>query len=68
MFDSSLKVVLALIFVGILLFVVPFLLIWSLNTLFPILEIPYTLETWFASVLISSFFGTSHINMKKTSK
>jgi hypothetical protein len=68
MFDSSLKVVLALIFVGILLFVVPFLLIWSLNTLFPILEIPYTLETWAASVIISSFFGTSHINMKKTSK
>jgi len=68
MFDSSLKVVLALIFVGVLLFVVPFLLIWSLNTLFPVLEIAYTLETWTASVLISSFFGTNHINLKKSSK
>ena len=68
MFDSSLKVIFALFVVAILLFVVPFLLIWSLNTLFPVLAIPYTLETWFASVLISSFFGTSHLSMKKSSK
>jgi len=68
MFDSSLKVILALFVVAILLFVVPFLLIWSLNTLFPVLAIPYTLETWLASVLISSFFGTSHLSMKKSSK
>ena len=68
MFDSSLKVIFALFVVAILLFVVPFLLIWSLNTLFPVLAIPYTLETWSASVLISSFFGTSHLNMKKSSK
>jgi hypothetical protein len=68
MFDSSLKVIFALFVVAILLFVVPFLLIWSLNTLFPILAIPYTLETWLASVLISSFFGTSHLSMKKSSK
>jgi hypothetical protein len=68
MFDSSLKVIFALFVVAILLFVVPFLLIWSLNTLFPVLAIPYTLETWLASVLISSFFGTSHLSMKKSSK
>ncbi len=68
MFDSSLKVIFALFVVAILLFVVPFLLIWSLNTLFPVLAIPYTLETWSASVLISSFFGTSHLSMKKSSK
>jgi len=68
MFDNSLKVIFALFVVAILLFVVPFLLIWSLNTLFPVLAIPYTLETWLASVLISSFFGTSHLSMKKSSK
>ena len=68
MFDSSFKVIFALFVVAILLFVVPFLLIWSLNTLFPVLAIPYTLETWLASVLISSFFGTSHLSMKKSSK
>ena len=26
----------------------PVLLIWSLNTLFPVLNIPVTLETWLA--------------------
>jgi hypothetical protein len=26
------------------------------------------LETWCASVVIGSFFGTSHINMKKNAK
>jgi hypothetical protein len=30
----------------------PFLTIWSLNTLFPVLAIPYTLETWAAVILI----------------
>ena len=30
----------------------PILVIWSLNTLFPILQIPYTLETWCATWLI----------------
>ena len=40
----------------ILLFVVillgPLLTIWSLNTLFPVLAIPYSIETWFATVII----------------
>lgn len=30
----------------------PFLSIWALNTLFPVLAIPYTLETWAASILL----------------
>jgi hypothetical protein len=30
----------------------PFLTIWSLNVLFPVLAIPYTLETWAAIVLM----------------
>lgn len=30
----------------------PILTIWSLNTLFPVLNIPYTLETWAAALLI----------------
>jgi len=32
----------------------PFLTIWALNTLFPALAIPYTLETWAAVVLLGS--------------
>lgn len=30
----------------------PFLTIWSLNTLFPILAISYTLETWAAVIIL----------------
>ena len=36
----------------------PFATVWSLNTLFPVLAIPYTLETWLAVVLIGSLFKT----------
>jgi hypothetical protein len=34
----------------------PLLSIWSLNTLFPVLAIPYTLETWAAILLVSGLF------------
>jgi hypothetical protein len=41
--------------VALILFVIvfgPIAGIWSLNTLFPVLAIPYTLETWAAYFLI----------------
>jgi len=34
----------------------PFFTIWSLNTLFPILAIPYTFDTWCAVILLGLFF------------
>jgi hypothetical protein len=36
--------------------VLPFLSIWAFNTLFPTFNIPYTLETWAAAVLLGMFF------------
>lgn len=30
----------------------PLLLIWSLNTLFPVLAIPYTIWTWLAALIL----------------
>lgn len=30
----------------------PFITIWSLNTLFPVLAIPYSLETWAATIAL----------------
>jgi len=30
----------------------PLLVIWSLNTLFPVLAIPYTIATWFANLIL----------------
>ena len=42
----------------------PILLIWSLNTLFPALNIPMSLETWAAVVLLSGLFRTT-VNVKR---
>ena len=32
----------------------PLLLIWSLNTLFPVLAIPYTIWTWLAALILGA--------------
>ena len=34
----------------------PLATIWAVNTLFPVLVIPYTLETWVAAVIIAGIF------------
>jgi len=35
----------------------PLLTIWALDTLFPVLNIPYTLETWFATAVLTAGFS-----------
>ena len=45
--------ILALIILG------PLLTIWSLNTLFPVLAIEYTLETWVAALLLGGLLTRS---------
>ena len=42
----------------------PLLTIWSLNTLFPVLAIPYSIETWFATVIIAGIFRGDGISFK----
>lgn len=37
----------------------PILTIWALNTLFPALAIPFTLETWFAVVVVTATLRSS---------
>jgi len=44
-----------LIIIGLIVFG-PFITIWSLNTLFPVLNIPYTIDTWVAIVFMGMFF------------
>ena len=34
----------------------PILIIWALNTLFPVLAIPYTFETWVSVFFLFWFF------------
>lgn len=43
----------------------PILVIWALNTLFPVLAIPYSLETWFAVVLLGAFVR-GNVEVKKS--
>jgi len=42
----------------------PLLMIWALNTLFPILAIPYTWQTWFAAFLLSAPFSSGAFKKK----
>jgi hypothetical protein len=37
----------------------PIATIWSLNTLFPILSIPYTIDTWCAAIVLGAVFKTT---------
>lgn len=43
----------------------PIATIWSLNTLFPALEIPYTFETWCAAVVLGSVIQGVNFSSKK---
>jgi hypothetical protein len=42
----------------------PLLTIWALNTLFPVLTIPYTFWTWLAVIFLGVFIR-SDIDIKK---
>ena len=48
-----------LLLIVIVIIVGPLLSIWALNTLFPMLAIPYTLETWAAMLLVGGMFRGS---------
>ena len=56
MFDSIVKVTLAIALIVVLLAIGPWLVIWSLNTLFPVLAIEFTFWTWCAVVVMGVFF------------
>lgn len=42
----------------------PFITIWALNTLFPVLAIEYTFQTWLAAIILGSVFKTT-VNAKQ---
>lgn len=49
-------VVALVVFIILLVVFGPFFTIWAANTLFPVLAIPYTFETWCATILLAFFF------------
>jgi len=38
----------------------PLAVIWSMNTLFPVLAIPYNIETWLAAILLAGTVRSVH--------
>jgi hypothetical protein len=51
-----------ILFLALIIFVIvigPVATIWAANTLFPALAVPYTVETWFAVVVLGAFFKTN---------
>lgn len=53
--NDIIKIVLGLALIILLIVIGPILTIWALNTLFPVVAIPYTIETWFAVVILGAF-------------
>jgi hypothetical protein len=50
---GALVILFALIILG------PIATLWSLNTLFPVLAIPYTISTWAAALILGGVVGGS---------
>ena len=48
-----------LVLIVIVLIAGPLASIWALNTLFPVLAIPYTIQTWAAMLLFGGMFSGS---------
>jgi len=58
------KMNLLLVLIVLLIILGPIVTIWSLNTLFPVLAIPYTFETWVAAVVIAGIIRGDGLSFK----
>ena len=56
MLDTTIKVALAIAVIVLLAALGPWLVVWSLNTLFPVLAIEFTFWTWCAVIILGVFF------------
>ena len=56
MLDTTVKVILGIFLIILLAALGPWLVVWSLNTLFPVLAIEFTFWTWCAVVILGVFF------------
>lgn len=62
--NDIIKIVMGLALIIVMIAIGPVLTIWALNTLFPVLAIPYTISTWFAVVVLGTFIK-SKVSVKK---
>ena len=51
------KILLATLVIITLIVLGPFAVLWSLNTLFPVLVLAYSLETWCAIIVLGAFIS-----------
>lgn len=59
------KVLLIILLIVTLVVLMPLATIWSLNTLFPVLAIPMTFDTWCASLILGGVVGgTTQLSRK----
>jgi hypothetical protein len=65
MTSALFKLIVGIILILIAVIFGPIVGIWSLNTLFPILHIPYTLETWLAYFLLLGSITGLRFGIKK---
>jgi hypothetical protein len=62
--NSVFTILVAIVVILLILIFAPLLTIWSLNTLFTSLEIPYTMETWAATVIITGVIQSTNLGIK----
>jgi len=58
------KLLSMIILVVLLVLIGPLITIWALNTVFPVLNIPYTFDTYCAIVILGVFFR-ANVTVKK---
>jgi hypothetical protein len=58
------KLIIWLIILAVAVAIGPLLTLWTLNTLFPALAIPYTWETWLAALFLGGILTTNVTNKK----
>lgn len=58
------KIIAAIVLIVVLIAIGPLVTIWATNTLFPGVAIPYTIETWFAVVVLGAFIR-ANVSVKR---
>ena len=59
------KLILGVALIVLLIMAGPLAVLWSMNTLFPALAIPYSIETWFAALILGATISPT-VRVKKS--
>lgn len=58
------KIIVGIVLLVVLIAIGPLATIWALNTLFPVVAIPYTIWTWLSVVILGAFMQAK-VSVKK---